>query len=181
MYWPKFSKKKLFSLLRKQRKAKYGIAANYVRWTKYTGLKLFRKKRARDFAYKTQMRAAQAGLGPKVGGELVTVEVMLMTYDEGWGDERYLSVSKLYGYFTEHAPPLGSYLKWNEHGPEESNLYEDLQKIGIYHGDLHFNNVSKLRGKVVPIDFGPESCYIGRRRSRNFVSRDDMNHEKFFT
>lgn len=180
MYWPKFSERKLFLLLKKQRKAKAGCSANYIRWTKYVGLKLFLKKRVRDKAYDTQALAARHKLGPRLGSKLIEVELLYAdTEDEGMVP--VLRTRKWYGYFTEHMAPAERRWVWGpKREKQEMEIYEALQAIGIYHGDLHEGNVSFTRGRNRPvcIDFGPESCYTGRPRKKA-IKRSDLKWSKF--
>ena len=176
MYWPKFSEKKLRKLLRSRRRAENGCECTYVKWTKHVGLKLYGKKKLRNYAVRAQKRAAKVGLGPKVGENLVELEVISWYYTEG-DMEPELELKKLYGYFTEHMPPIknGRWEPW-----EESQLYGDLQKQGIYHGDLHEGNVSRRKGVAYCIDFGSESCYMGRRAKKKIIPRSNLDMQKFF-
>lgn len=173
MYWPKFSERKLFTLL-SARPAEAGCSANYIRWTKYVGLKLFLSKRDRDRAYAVQGLAASHGLGPKVGPKLVDVELIFSDMTDP-DMVPILRTRKWYGYFTEHLPPITRVWRL---GPkrtrQEAEIIAALQAIGIYYEDLHKGNVSFARGKDNPIviDFGPESCYRARPRKRSIRPAD---------
>lgn len=186
MYWPKFSERKLFLLLKKQRKAKAGCHANYIRWTKYVGLKLFRKKHHRDRAYEAQSLASEHKLGPKCGDQLIEVELISAIHDDMDPDHSMvpvLQVQRWFGYFTEHCPAPPKRWSWDANREsQEMHLFTALQRIGIYHGDIHSGNVSFVRGKKKPpicIDFGPESCYLGKPRKGEIIDQDDLNWSRF--
>lgn len=164
MYWPKFSKRKLFLLL-KARKADAGCSANYIRWTKYVGLKLYLSKTERDRAYAMQSLAAGHKLGPRVGPQLIQVELIFSDLEDDFMVP-VLQTRKWYGYFTEHLSPPRSWPLGPKRNKQTAEIVASLRAIGIYYDDLHEGNVSFARGKDRPvvIDFGPESC--GRCRPR---------------
>lgn len=160
MYWPKFSEEKLFRLLREQRGSESGVAAHYVKWTKHTGLKLFTDWRTRDHAMRLQKRAAEAGLAPRLGKERIEFETVAIEF-ESIKDCPPLRIQKLYGYFTEHCPPIRRWRWGPARDKAEQELTKALRTVGIYHDDLHLGNLSRKSGKLICIDFGPESCYTG--------------------
>ena len=45
--------------------------------------------------------------------------------------------------------------KWRE-------LHRALRAIGIYHSDLHYNNIARKGKRLVCIDFGIEGCHKGK-------------------
>jgi hypothetical protein len=101
------------------------------------GLKFYEDKYSADFAYETQKLAAEHWLGPKVFNKINI---------KGIG----------FGFITEIADTsIEDY--WEEDSEEYETLSEELNNIGIFHGDLHGGNIGTINGKIVCIDFGPVS------------------------
>lgn len=102
------------------------------------GIKLYNYKDAANFAYKTQKLASEHYLGPRVFNKINV---------KGIG----------FGFLTEIADTSECY-DWDEDSEERDALKDELYRIGIYHEDLHEENVGRIDGELVCIDFGPISA-----------------------
>ena len=105
------------------------------------GYKLYKKKKAFEFAYRTQQLAHDHGLGPAVLGKFSVKGI-------GWG-------------FITQIADLDIQEYWDDEGQERWQLERELADIGIYHDDCHDGNIGTIDGELVCIDFGPVSqeCY----------------------
>lgn len=131
------SKRRLKKYLQKQSdKGNFasGIEARFFN-INGVGIKLYHDEESCTHAYFYQFLAADHSLAPQVF-EKINVR------DVG------------FGFITEIAcTEIGDY--WDI-GSEECEILEsELADIGIYHGDLHHENVGTIRGETVCIDFGP--------------------------
>lgn len=155
MYWPKFNYNKLMRKLRVRKNTSGGISCFYVQWTKQAGLKVYRSAKERNLVMRRQARASEHGLGPLVG-KAVDFEVCRLL---GYGEAPQMEPLKLFAFFTEHLT-----VARRRRVPKEifDSLDCDLQRVGIHHSDLHANNVGRKGKKLVCIDFGTESCQLGR-------------------
>ena len=151
MYWPKFNSEKLMQFSRSPKRTANGVYCFYVRWTKYVGLKIYSNRSARDASLRYQQFAAKHRLAPSVSPKKVNFEVSTIQYRN---EAPCLRTEKLYGYWTEHTP-RGRRPSWEQVG----NLRHELEKIGLFHDDLHFNNVGRKGKKLVCIDFDPGGLY----------------------
>lgn len=156
MYWPKFSEKKFARKVGTGDGIKSGIACAYVRWTKYAGLKIYKTRQERDGAMRRQQRAAEHRLGPRVGHK---VEFTTVAGWQSYGSAPSFKRQKFYCFFTEHVN-RGRKPTYNQ----IRKLDEAMQQIGLFHDDLHFNNVARKGKKIICIDFGREGCYLGKPR-----------------
>jgi hypothetical protein len=116
---------------------KCGIEARFFN-INGVGIKLYDEEDASEYAFEQQSLAADHSLGPQVF-EKINVS--------GVG----------FGFITEIAETDDIEDYWEEFSEDHEMLEEALADIGIYHGDLHYQNVGIIDGEIVCIDFGPVS------------------------
>lgn len=97
------------------------------------GYKIYRSKRARDYAFRTQKIFHAEGLAPAVGHKM-----------SWWGRP---------GYTTELAevPARMSKKRWND----LDRLCSRTKDLDFVYYDSHEGNIGYVKGKMVFIDFGP--------------------------
>lgn len=164
MYWPKFSKQSFWRKIKATKKTPSGVSCAYLQWTKYAGLKMFSDKKSMNQSFRGQKRAAKHSLAPKVG-EKIVIDVITFSQDPeaaSWDivDAPIPRKIKLYCFFTESAQKIGRRVPFSK----KSVLDKTLQKIGIYHDDLHRWNMGYVGKKLVCIDFDDASCSLGRNK-----------------
>ena len=118
--------------LRNYKKTDSATVHYYIKITSRYGIKLFRRRRACEEGFFRQKAACAMGFGPKA---------------------LFTGVKNSYFYYvTEHA----------QHGVSIEELAQVLKKVGRIGWsthDLYSDNVGKVRGKPVLIDF--DTCTLG--------------------
>ncbi len=116
-----------------KRYSSFGAFCQFYKLDKYHGIKEYKDKDERDLAVYWQRLAHKHKLGPKVYG------VFTVTIDE----------EKLYCYITQIAQKPG-YIS----NKAEKELQQTLmRKLKWHFWDGHSDNMGRINGKLVPIDF----------------------------
>lgn len=106
---------------------------------------------SRDNAYKTQLKAFKAGVGPPVGMKVMVIAESQRKNSSSSGRRYYYNKNTkiYYGYETGIADR-------RRIGNAPDLLRKKLAKMKL-DGDLHDGNIGKWKGKMVAIDFGRHS------------------------
>lgn len=155
LQWSDLKKKFLMKMTKQKRMTpKTGVSCVYFPLSKSEGVKFYRTKKTRDRTYLLQQRAAKFGLAPKVGQRFYIDCFSIEPGSFGGVDSR-----RVYGFLTERAQVRRGYFN-------EYHLEEQLKNIGIIHHDLHYENVGRLNGRLVCIDFDSCSCKTRKKNGR---------------
>ena len=130
-----------------------GVSCRFVQINEEWGLKLYQDKGNRTDCYEWQKRAAEHGLGPQVG------DIVELPGGEDGFDHGYITqvAELIFEPYTGGPTPEGYYHRFDEVTkqvrPEMLMLKDELLKIGFYFVDDHIQNVGRINGKLVCIDF----------------------------
>jgi hypothetical protein len=120
---------------------KCGCECRFVKLNDAVGVKLYRTRAERDYAWQGQRVAAHYKVGPRAGVGIKLPDARPRSYR--------------WGYVTQVAERPDGY-SWRS-TKKECALQRKLERLGIGGGDLHGGNVGLIDGKLVCIDFGKES------------------------
>jgi len=130
------------------------------------GLKVFADKRNARNSFRRQKKAAKHGLAPKVLSDGIFEVMLPMGFDsllKGARDKHedlmdMLEGERLYGYYTQIIKMVKDQYDYTE--KEEKDLIKALYKLfpDVSLDDVHEENVGRINGKLVMVDFGDESA-----------------------
>lgn len=141
-------------------KVKHGAECVFIRVNRTEGIKIYPSKICANFAIKRQRQAYKYGIAPKV---LSKVEKCFFDI------KAYLDVGDEYCYFykTQVAKKIDKNLARRMNSTSDIKYFEKLKemdkirlafkKLGWSQGDFHSDNLGKINGKMVVIDFGEQS------------------------
>jgi len=126
-----------------------GLECLYVQLTKNCGIKVFPGLRDCKVSFRKQKLAARHKLAPKVFSKAIKkINVKNFKY---YGCPTKTFINNVgYFYETEVASNVGEGVNLKK----GVALEKALKRIGISTGDLYENNMGRVRGKLVCIDFG---------------------------
>ena len=128
-------------------KSRSGAECIYIRVTKTTGVKIFACREDAEYSISRQRKAHKIGIGPEVLSPVHKCGIK--------GLPEFEDYTKAFAYFyiTEVASGVGKRVT-----DEVVYRLEDmLESIGLGQNDLHEDNIGRINGKPVVIDFGPAS------------------------
>lgn len=148
------------------RKVASGLSCLFIKLSPKIGVKIFWTATERDYAYKAQQFASRYGLGPRVGDKLristkdKKLFIALKSYrnkeePSSWWNSRRKTA--LYGYMTQ----VASIPKKGLTDVEHEKLCNKLELHGFETCDMHDENVGRINGKAVCIDFDPVTMGAG--------------------
>lgn len=132
------------------KKPKFGATCTFVRLSSDVGLKLYRSKSERNFAYKLQQKAAKFGIGPLVYGKVDLAESIQATTKKY---DCLYNRTLQYGYLTQIARQR------RVSDDMFVTLGHKMRKHGFSTVDMVDSNVGYIKNKLVCIDFDMGSMY----------------------
>lgn len=137
----------MYKLLQKHKhKSRHGARCAFISINKHEGVKLYRYKTERDFAFRMQQKAAKFKIGPKAIKKIDLPR--LLHIDLPWGNTNFK-----YGYITQKAQVASPSNYKVLSGSQYVWLCNKMNKHGFRVQDVHANNVGLIDGKPVCIDF----------------------------
>ena len=129
------------------------------------GLKVFAEKKNANNSFRRQKKAAKHGLGPEVLCDKVFEVVIPLGFEHLLKDK--LLIKDLfdmfednvgYGYYTQIIKLVKDENDYTT--KEEADLVRELYKLfpKVSLDDIHSENVGRIKGKLVMVDFGDESA-----------------------
>lgn len=116
-----------------------GLESGFIPISKNVGIKIFANRLDRDDTYQTQKQAYQYEIAPRVGQKF--------SLHLPCAYRAFIAKRQLYGYITERAQNVGkTYIN--------RAFLQKVREAGLGTWDMHPENVGKINGKVVCIDFG---------------------------
>lgn len=129
-----------------------GASCVFIQLSKKVGAKIYFSRKNRDLSFKNQNKAYKKGIAPKVGekfslGKILCISAADDFYDS-LGEVDYYSA---YGYLTEIAESLKREPSYKSKNMKE--IFRIFQELGFYPDDIRKDNLGRINGKLVVIDF----------------------------
>jgi len=135
---------------------KAGIEAFFIPVSDTVGLKLYADKDSCQRAFAAQQEAYEKGFGPQVIGDMVELEFPRQNFEELMTRYRtflyHCPERRGYGYYTEIAD-----MEFIVRGERQAFVRHARTMLSYPLNDMHCNNIGRLRGRLVVVDFGENS------------------------
>lgn len=158
MRFTKKIKSRILEILHTEKKLPpAGSSCLYLQLNRWLGAKLYKNKRTRNAAIKSQKKLNELDLSPKAGN---IFEIPVLVYNDFRETKSRAEIGYefYYGYLTQHASKVDSRKDYRQ----ISKFLKTIEELGYDTYDLENNwNIGKINNRIVCIDTDPRTLSRG--------------------